>query len=71
MLDKNEARPLTSREISKIISGVYGSLLEWCELSEIEYAFNHFAQHKETYMLYFKELKKQNWEVSNNNKLNQ
>lgn len=43
------ARPLTSREIAKIISGLVGSLAQWCEPAEIEAAFAHFHEHAERY----------------------
>lgn len=48
-LSPDPARPLTSREIAKIISGVVGSLAEWCDPAEIEKAFEHFHENADLY----------------------
>lgn len=48
-LDTRPARPLTSREIAKLISAQLGALAEWCEPKEIEAAMGHFHEHAETY----------------------
>ena len=46
-LDQRPERPLTSREICKILSGVGGSLAAWCEPAEIVSAFEFFHEHKD------------------------
>jgi len=52
-LNTEAARPLTSREIAKILSSVLGGLAEWCEPLEIMRALRHFDEHEETYIRAF------------------
>lgn len=49
-LDPNAARPLTSREIAKAISGLLGGLSSFCHPRAIADALDHFNEHRETYM---------------------
>lgn len=48
-LDTRPAKPLTSREIAKVIASVCGGLAQWCDPADIEAAFGHFHQHADTY----------------------
>jgi hypothetical protein len=56
-LDPNEARPLTDREIVKIIISTTGGLMTWCETDDIESALDHIAEHLDRYKRYFRGLK--------------
>jgi len=49
MLDTRPARPLTSREIAKLLSGFLCGLAPWCKPSEIESAIRHFGENLPTY----------------------
>jgi len=48
-LDPREARPLTSREIAKIISAVFFAFTSWCDIKDITDAMDHFSRHVEVY----------------------
>jgi len=48
-LNTEPARPLTSREIAKVLAGVLGTLAGWCDPADIETAMNHFYTHAEAY----------------------
>lgn len=49
-LDPNAARPLTSREIAKAISGLLGGLSSFCHPRAIADALDHFNNHRDAYM---------------------
>lgn len=49
-LTRQPARPLTSREIARIISGLVGGLAQWCSPTEITAALDHLHQHRATYL---------------------
>lgn len=53
ILDERPARPLTSREINKVLGGVVGSLAEWCEREDIWAALEFFLAHKDEYNTMF------------------
>lgn len=55
-LHHDPARPLTSREISKVISSMLFGLAEWCDPKEIIDAINHFHEHIDTYKNLFEGL---------------
>jgi len=63
-LDQNEARPLTSREIAKVVSVVFFGFTSWCEIEDIAAAMDHFAEHVETYKLMLKHMEIINKNVS-------
>lgn len=55
-LDSEPARPLSSREIAKIVSGILGTLAEFCEPSDICDAMAHFHDHAQTYEKAWREI---------------
>lgn len=62
-LDPREARPLTSREIAKVISAVLFGFATWCDVKDIESAIDHFSQHSETYKEMIRSMVKVNQEL--------
>ena len=58
-LDPRPARPLTRREIAKVISGVWGSMCGFCELKEILDAYDHFVEFSEEHKDVFRQLSDQ------------
>lgn len=50
MLNKQPARPLTSREIAKIVSGIMTGFIEWCDSEEVIKALDHFIEHRNKYV---------------------
>lgn len=56
MLHPDSARPLTSREIAKIVSSLLGGLAEFCEPSEICDAMAHFHDHAQAYEFAWREI---------------
>jgi hypothetical protein len=53
-LDSRPARPLTSREIAKVLATVCGGLAGWCDPDDIVDALEHFHQNAEQYREMFK-----------------
>lgn len=49
-IDRKPARPLTSREIAKIVSGLLGGLAGWCDPDDIAAAIEHFHENRELYL---------------------
>lgn len=49
-LSTEPARPLTSREIAKIISGTLGGLAAWCSPDELLAAIDHLHEHRAYYL---------------------
>jgi len=44
ILDPEPARPLTSREISKILGAFLGGLCDWCEPKEVRDALDFWSE---------------------------
>jgi hypothetical protein len=67
-LDPREARPLTSREIAKIVSAVFFAFTSWCDTKDIADAMDHFSRHVEVYkgMLKHMEIINKNISIENN-----
>jgi hypothetical protein len=63
-LDPHEARPLTSREIAKIVSAVFFAFTSWCDIKDIFDAMDHFSEHVETYKLMMKHMEIINKNIS-------
>lgn len=57
-LDKEPARPLTSREIAKIISGILTGFVEWCDTDAVCDVLDYLAEHKEAYKSQFRMIEK-------------
>lgn len=57
-LHPDGARALNSREISKVISGLLGSLIGWCDVNEILTAIDHMSENKDHYKKAFEFLAK-------------
>ena len=56
-LDPRPARPLTSREIAKLIAALLGSLCgAWCDPKEVMAALDHFAEHRDSYEAQFRQM---------------
>lgn len=53
-LDKNEARPLTSREIAKIVSAILGGFVSWCGSEVVISALGHFVDYYDDYVSEFR-----------------
>lgn len=53
-LDPEQAQPLNSRQIAKLISTIWGSFVATSDIEEVISAFNHFAEHSEKYEKYFR-----------------
>lgn len=53
-LHPDPARKLTSREITKIVAGVYGSFAGWCDVEDLMEAIKHFHKHRDSYRDMFK-----------------
>ena len=50
ILDPRPARPMTSREIAKLISGILGSLVQGgTTVDAVLAALDHFHEHREGY----------------------
>ena len=58
-LSRDPARPLTSREIAKAVSGLLGGLAAWCDPEEIDRAMEHFQQNRALYLGTWREVNKQ------------
>lgn len=68
ILDMREARPLTSREIAKVVSAVFFGFTSWCDTKAISEAMDHFAENIEQYkgMLKHMEIINRNISVEEN-----
>ncbi len=56
-LHPDPARPLTSREIAKMVSSLLGGLAEYCEVDEIMDALDHFTENRKVYKETFETIK--------------
>lgn len=65
-LDPREARPLTSREIAKIVSAVFFGFTSWCDIKDISAAMEHFSENIETYKRMLKHMEIINKNISPN-----
>jgi hypothetical protein len=63
-LDTREARPLTSREIAKIVSSVFFGFTSWCDTKDISDAMDHFAKHIKQYKSMLKHMEIINKNIS-------
>lgn len=50
ILSPQPARPLTSREIARILSGLLGGLAAWCSPTEIVAALDHLHENRAYYL---------------------
>lgn len=50
MLDRMPARPLTSREVAKIVSGLMAGMIEWCGSKTMIDALDHFIKYRDKYI---------------------
>ena len=57
-ISKEPARPLTSREISKIINAILSGFVDWCGAETVCEVLDHWAEHKEMYQEAFREIEK-------------
>jgi len=55
-LDTRPAEPLTSRQISKLVSGLMTSLVPECGSKAVIDALNHFVEHQQHYEETFKRI---------------
>lgn len=53
-----EVRPLTSKEIAKIVSSVLGSCLAWCDVEEVVGALDHLVEFHDEYVFELRVMKK-------------
>jgi hypothetical protein len=49
-LDPNPARPLTSREIAKVVGAVLGGFVSWCGSAPVIEALAHIVEHQQGYI---------------------
>lgn len=53
-LSSEPSRPLTSRDIARIIASVYGGFISHCDIEEVIGAFDHFVEHQDEYRQEFR-----------------
>lgn len=60
-LDAQPARPLSSREIAKLLSTILGGLASngWCKPDDIIDAIDHIAEYREQYLAILKSMRSQ------------
>lgn len=57
-LNRKPARPLTSREIAKVVAAVLGGFVDWCGADPVIEAMNHFIEYHESYIDTWKDMEK-------------
>lgn len=55
-IDSRPARPLTSREISKIMTSILGGLVEWCGSAPVCESIDFLVEHRDGVKNDFKQI---------------